>query len=89
MVSFKSSRVPRCVAQVCAEERSLTMMPGAPRADATVTAISDFRRDWRRWNAAERSCAAAFGLLWAAGVAIAILGQGAFQHTFAWVHAIQ
>ena len=89
MLPFNSYRAPRCVAQLGAEERSLTMMPGAPRTDAIVIAISDFRRDWRRSNAAERSCAAAFGLLWAADVATPILGQGAFQHTFPWVHAIQ
>ena len=89
MVPFNSYRVPPCPAQVCAEKRSLTMAPGARRADVTIAAFSDFQRDWHRWNATERSSAAAFGLLWAACVATAILGQGAFQLAFAWAHAMQ
>jgi hypothetical protein len=89
MVPFNSYRVPHCLARVCAGEHSLAMTPGARRADIAVAAFPDFQRDWHRWNAAERSCAAAFGMLWASCVATAILGQAAFQHTFAWAHAMQ
>jgi len=40
----------------------------------TMMVLRDFRRDWRRWGAAERVCAAALGGLWAAGLTAAILG---------------
>jgi hypothetical protein len=39
-----------------------------------MTPIEDFRRDWRRWSAAERMFAASLSGLWASSVTTAILG---------------
>lgn len=50
--------------------------PKARPAPPAATAIRDLRRDWRRWNAAERLCALAFCGLWGAGVITAALADG-------------
>jgi hypothetical protein len=38
-------------------------------------AVSDVRRNWRRWSAAEQICVIASGGLWAAGVTAAIFAD--------------
>jgi hypothetical protein len=48
---------------------SLPTEQGASRA---INALRDFRRDWRRWSAMERTCAVALSGLWALGVTVAI-----------------
>jgi hypothetical protein len=40
-----------------------------------MTAIRDFRRDWRRWSAMERISAVALSGLWALGITAAILAD--------------
>jgi hypothetical protein len=40
-----------------------------------MTALRDFRRDWRRWSAMERIFALALSGLWALGVTAAILAD--------------
>jgi hypothetical protein len=47
----------------------------AQRRAPLMWAVSDVRRDWRRWSAAERICVIASGGLWAAGVAAAIFAD--------------
>ena len=45
------------------------------RAEPSITAIRDFRRDWRRWSGVERVCATLLGGLWIVGVTTAILAD--------------
>jgi hypothetical protein len=40
-----------------------------------TSAVSDVRRDWRRWSGVERICVIALGGLWAAGVMAAIFAD--------------
>jgi hypothetical protein len=50
-------------------------MPDRQRHVLAMTAIGDFRRDWRRWSAIERISAVALSGLWALGVTAAVLAD--------------
>lgn len=53
-------------------EIDIILRAGIPPASPVMHALRDLRRDWRRWSAAERRCAAALSGLWVLGIAAAI-----------------
>ncbi len=64
-----------------ARDVNLIGRAGADRGGCALTMIiiRDLRRDWRRWSAAERVCAAALSGLWVAGITTAMLADTLFR----------
>jgi hypothetical protein len=62
-----------------ARDVNLIGRAAADRGGAPMIIIRDLRRDWRRWSAAERVCAAALSGLWVAGITTAILADTLFR----------
>ena len=51
----------------------------ADHGAASMIIIRDLRRDWHRWSAAERVCAAALSGLWVAGITTVTLADTLFR----------